>query len=51
MLVAHGDLYVIDATSVREAAIRDARAYDVACALGALEPLIGAPAAVSAAAQ
>ena len=51
VLVAHDDLYFIDATSVREAAIRDARAYDVACALGALEPLIGAQAAVSAAAH
>jgi len=51
VLVAHDDLYFIDATSVREAAIQDARAYDLACALGALEPLIGAPAAVSAAAR
>ena len=51
VLVAHDDLYFIDATSVREAAISDARAYDLACALGALEPLIGAPAAVAAAAR
>ncbi|WP_420182692.1 RIO1 family regulatory kinase/ATPase [Haloarcula sp. KBTZ06] len=51
VLVAHDDLYFIDATSVREEAISDARAYDLACALGALEPLIGAPAAVSAAAM
>ncbi|MDS0281635.1 RIO1 family regulatory kinase/ATPase [Haloarcula onubensis] len=49
VLVANGDLYFIDATSVREAAIADARAYDVACALGALEPLVGAHAAVAAA--
>jgi len=48
-LVADGRLYFIDATSVREAAIADARAYDVACALGALEPLVGAHTAVSAA--
>jgi hypothetical protein len=50
VLVADDDLYFIDATSVRETAIDDARAYDVACALGVLEPLIGAHAAVEAAA-
>jgi tRNA A-37 threonylcarbamoyl transferase component Bud32 len=49
VLVADGQLYFIDATSVRETAIADARAYDVACALGALEPLVGAQNAVSAA--
>jgi len=49
VLVADDELYFIDATSVREAAIDDARAYDVACALGALEPLVGAHAAVEAA--
>ncbi|MBX0302944.1 RIO1 family regulatory kinase/ATPase [Haloarcula salinisoli] len=49
VLVADDRLYFIDATSVREGAIADARAYDVACALGALEPLVGAHAAVSAA--
>ena len=49
VLVAGDDLYFIDATSVRDAAIADARAYDLACALGALEPLIGAHAAVDAA--
>ena len=51
VLVAEGDLYFIDATSVRETAIADARAYDVACALGALEPLVGAHVAVEAAAK
>lgn len=51
VLVADGDLYFIDATSVREGAIADARAYDLACALGALEPLVGAPVAVAAAAH
>ena len=51
VLVAEEQLYFIDATSVREAAIADARAYDVACALGALEPLIGAHTAVSAAGE
>ena len=49
VLVADGDLYFIDATSVREAAIDDARSYDIACALGALEPLVGARIAVPAA--
>jgi hypothetical protein len=49
VLVADETVYFIDATSVRDGAIDDARAYDVACALGALEPLIGAPAAVDAA--
>lgn len=49
VLVAGGDLYFIDATNVRKEAIDDARAYDVACALGALAPLIGATPAVKAA--
>jgi serine/threonine protein kinase len=51
VLVADGDLYFIDATNVREAAIDQARAYDVACALAALEPLVGATTAVAAAAE
>jgi tRNA A-37 threonylcarbamoyl transferase component Bud32 len=41
VLVADGQLYFIDATSVREDAVDDARAYDLACALASLEPLIG----------
>jgi len=49
VLVADDELYFIDATSVRDTAIADARAYDIACALGALEPLVGAHTAVSAA--
>jgi tRNA A-37 threonylcarbamoyl transferase component Bud32 len=49
VLVADGTLYFIDATSVREGSIDDARSYDVACAMGALEPLIGAGATVDAA--
>ena len=49
VLVADDEVYFIDATSVREDAIADARAYDLACALGALEPLVGAPVAVTAA--
>jgi len=50
VLIADGDLYFIDATNVNESAIDEARAYDVACALAALEPLIGATAAVESAA-
>jgi tRNA A-37 threonylcarbamoyl transferase component Bud32 len=42
VLVVDGDLYFIDATSVREDAADETRAYDLACALAALEPLIGA---------
>lgn len=42
VLVADGHIYFIDATKVRGGAIEDARAYDIACALAALEPLIGA---------
>jgi serine/threonine protein kinase len=42
VLVTDGDLYFIDATKVSENGIEDARAYDIACALAALEPLIGA---------
>ena len=49
VLVADARLYFIDATSVRETGMDDARAYDVACALAALEPLVGARCAVTAA--
>jgi hypothetical protein len=49
VLVSGGELYFIDATKVRAGSIEDARWYDTACALGALEPLIGARAAVAAA--
>jgi len=51
VLVADGDVYFIDATSVREAGVDEARSYDLACALAALEPRIGARAAVSAASE
>ena len=51
VLIAGGELYFIDATNVREGAIDEARAYDVACALAALEPLVGAATAVGAAAR
>lgn len=49
VLVRDGDLYVIDATSVSDDGRESARSYDLASALAALEPLIGAPAAVDAA--
>jgi hypothetical protein len=49
VLVSDGELYFIDATKVRDDAIEDARTYDTACALGALEPLIGGRGAVAAA--
>lgn len=40
VLVSDGDLYFIDATSVRDG-MGEARAYDLACALAVLAPLIG----------
>lgn len=46
VLISEGDLFFIDATNVSENGIEDARAYDIACALAALEPLIGASDAV-----
>ena len=49
VLIRDGELYFIDATSVREAGRESARLYDVACGLAALEPLVGARAAVDAA--
>ncbi len=54
VLVVEGEIYVIDATNVREdegegATMAAARSYDLACALASLEPLIGAKAAVDAA--
>lgn len=42
-------LFFIDATRVREGAIEDATAYDLACALASLEPHVGAREAVAAA--
>ncbi len=44
-------LYFIDATHVRAEAIEDARAYDIACALASLSPIIGPQSAVAAAAS
>ncbi|MFB6151974.1 MAG: RIO1 family regulatory kinase/ATPase [Haloarculaceae archaeon] len=49
VLVSGGELYFIDATKVNPEGIEDARWYDTACALGALEPLVGAGDAVRAA--
>lgn len=61
--LAHGDfrgenvliydemVYFIDATSVREDGIAEARSYDLACALAGLEPLVGAREAVQAAVE
>ncbi len=49
VLIYEGDLYFIDATNVDDAGLEGARAYDLASALAALEPLIGAREAVSAA--
>jgi len=51
VLVTDGELAFIDATKVDEGAIEEARAYDIACALAALEPLIGARSAVRFAAE
>lgn len=49
VLIRDGEIYFIDATNVRDDGRDDARSYDLACALGALEPLIGAQDAVEAA--
>jgi tRNA A-37 threonylcarbamoyl transferase component Bud32 len=54
VLIAPGEdgeetLYFIDATRVREGAVEDATAYDLACALASLAPHVGARAAVEAA--
>jgi serine/threonine protein kinase len=49
LLIMDGELYVIDVTSVRENAVADVRSYDLACALAALEPQVGAHEAVDAA--
>jgi hypothetical protein len=51
LLLVDGDVVVIDATSVRADAIEDARAYDIACGLGVLEPFVGARRAVAAAGE
>jgi serine/threonine protein kinase len=50
VLVREEDLYFIDATNVREG-MAGAAAYDLACALATLEPIVGAKAGVAAAAE
>ncbi|MFB6123968.1 MAG: RIO1 family regulatory kinase/ATPase [Haloferacaceae archaeon] len=49
VLILDGDLYFIDVTNVGEGGQADARSYDLACALAALEPLIGGKVTVEAA--
>lgn len=49
VLVVGEELYFIDATRVDASAADGARAYDLACALAALEPHVGATTAVDAA--
>ncbi|WP_338728022.1 RIO1 family regulatory kinase/ATPase [Haladaptatus sp. DJG-WS-42] len=49
VLIANNTLYFIDATNVKASGLADARSYDLACGLAALEPLIGAGPAVDAA--
>ncbi|WP_410765001.1 RIO1 family regulatory kinase/ATPase [Haloferax sp. DFSO60] len=49
VLVRDDGIYFIDATNVNDEGMYDARSYDLACALAALEPLIGAKASVEAA--
>ena len=49
VLVLDGELYFIDATSVSDDAREDARAYDLASALAALEPVVGSRATIDAA--
>ena len=51
VLIYEGELYLVDATNVRENAVARARSYDLACALAALEPVIGSRVAVGAAAD
>ncbi|MFD1634332.1 RIO1 family regulatory kinase/ATPase [Haloplanus ruber] len=50
VLVLGDELYFIDATNIGSEGRADARAYDIACGLAALEPLVGATATVDAAA-
>jgi tRNA A-37 threonylcarbamoyl transferase component Bud32 len=49
VLVMDGVPHFIDATSVDPGVVADARAYDLACALGSLTPHVGARTAVGAA--
>lgn len=47
VLIFDGEIYFIDATNVSEDGIDDAMAYDLACALATLSPVIGSRKAVS----
>ncbi|PSQ29292.1 aminoglycoside phosphotransferase [Halobacteriales archaeon QS_9_68_17] len=47
VLVRGGEVFFIDATSVRESGLADARAYDLACALATLEPDLGSATVVA----
>ena len=49
VLIRDGELYFIDATNVSTEGQQSIQSYDLACGLAALEPLIGAREAVSAA--
>jgi tRNA A-37 threonylcarbamoyl transferase component Bud32 len=49
VLIVDDEVYFIDATNVSEAGAADAKSYDLACAIAAIEPLIGAKATVDAA--
>ena len=49
VLIHDGDIYVIDATNVSDDGRADARSYDLASALAALEPPVGAAHAVDSA--
>jgi len=46
VLLQDGEVYFIDATTVRESRIDAARGYDLACALAVLAPIIGPSSAV-----
>ena len=49
VLIHDDEIYFIDATTVREDGVEGAKAYDLACALAALAPLVGPRRAVTAA--
>ncbi|SFR44044.1 RIO1 family regulatory kinase/ATPase domain-containing protein [Halogeometricum limi] len=49
VLIVDDDVYFIDATNVSDEGAADSKSYDVACALAAMEPLIGPKATVDAA--
>ncbi len=51
VLLSDGDIYFVDATTVRAEGMDSARAYDLACALGTLAPRIGPAETVAAASR